>query len=94
LGVANLKQDANAKAKADMNTVYQKTEPAKPIKKEEIIKNLPITSRNKNFSKMGTTNFNNTTLLSESNDIGKKNLSNKLNSEIIKKNISRRNLSV
>jgi len=55
---------------------------------------LPITSRNKNIGKLCVASFQNTTLLSESNDNAKKNLINKFNTDNLKKNASRRNLSV
>lgn len=82
------------KPKISGNNGYQNTEPAKPTKKEDLNKNLPITSRTKNLSKLGVASFNNTTLLSESNENVKKNLTNKFNADSLKKNISRRNLSV
>ncbi len=91
-GNANTKQDI--KGKTDLNSLYQKKDQAKLIKKDELMKNKPNTTRNKNITKLGTSNFNNTTIMNESNDNGKKVLSNKLNTEKLKKNFSRRNLSV
>ncbi len=82
------------KAKTSFNNGYQNTEPTKLTKKEDVVKSIPITTRNKNTSRFGVAGFNNTTLLSESHENKIKNLTNKLNSETLKKNFSRRNLSV
>lgn len=77
-----------------LNTTFQNTEPCKPnVKKDELIKKMPITTRNRNTIKLGQA-FTNSTLLSESNESVKKNLNNKFNIENVKKNFTRRNLSV
>lgn len=93
LGINNTTK-VETKQKTSGNNGYQNTEPAKPIRREDLIKNLPITSRNKIISKMGVASFNKTNLPTESNDNVKKNLTNKINTDTIKKNFSRRNLSV
>lgn len=78
--------------KSRLTTIYQNTEPSKNYKKEEILKiNNPMTTRNKILNKI--TSVNNT-FLNESQDNMKKLMKNKFNIENVKKNITKRNLSV
>jgi len=79
------------------NTVnnYIYTEPSKPLKREEIIKKFPATSRNYKNTKMETSGIQiKKHLLNESNELAKTPINNKYSINNIKKNVSRRNFSV